>query len=59
MGKQILTTLWWTIVSFILIAAFKYFTCVDGWLIETLNLVSPLTIGYFLGYNQARSDDNR
>ena len=59
MGKQILTTLRWTVILFVLLAALKYFTGVDGWLMETLDWVIPSAVGYFLGYGQARRDENR
>ncbi len=59
MGKQILTTLGWTVILFVILAALKYFKGVDGWLMETLNWVIPSAVGYFLGYGQARSDENR
>lgn len=59
MGKQILATLVWTIISFVLLAAIKYFIGVDGWLMETLNWVVPSAVGYFLGYGQARREENR
>lgn len=59
MGEQILTTLGWTVILFILLGALKYFTGVDCWLVETLNLVIPSAVGYFLGYGQARRDENR
>ena len=59
MGKQILTTLGWTVILFVILAALKYFTGVDGWLMETLNWVIPSAVGYFFGYWQARRDENR
>ena len=59
MGKQILTTLGWTVIVFVLLAGGEYFTGVDGWLMETLNWVIPSAVGYFLGYGQARRDENR
>ena len=59
MGEQILTTLGWTVILFVILAALKYFTGVDGWLMETLNWVIPSAVGYFLGYGQARRDENR
>ena len=59
MGKQIVSTLVWTVILFILLGALKYFTGVDGWLEETLNWVIPSAVGYFLGYGQARGDENR
>lgn len=59
MGKQILRTLEWTVIVFVLLAGVKYFTGVDGWLMETLNWVIPSAVGYFLGYGQARRDENR
>lgn len=59
MGKQILTTLGWTVIFFVLLAGMKYSTGVDGWLMETLNWIIPSAVGYFLGYGQARRDENR
>lgn len=59
MGEQISTTLVWAVILFVLLAALKYFTGVDGWLMETLNWVIPSAVGYFLGYGQARRDQNR
>lgn len=59
MGKQILTTLGWTVIFFVLLPGMKYSTGVDGWLMETLNWVIPSAVGYFLGYGQARRDENR
>ena len=59
MGRQIVTTIGWATILFVLLAVIKYFTGVDGWLMETLNWVIPSAVGYFLGYGQARKDENR
>ena len=59
MGKQILTTLGWTVILFIVHGAVTYFTNVDGWFVATLNWVIPSAVGFFMGYGQARSDKNR
>ncbi len=57
MGKQILATIVWAVITFIILAAVKYFTKVDSWLMNTLNWVVPSAVGYFLGYGQARIDE--
>lgn len=59
MGKQILTSLGWTAILFVLMALIKYFTGVDNWLVDTLDWVIPSGVGYFLGYGQGRRDENR
>lgn len=56
MGKQILATLGCAVSVFVLMAAWLYFTGVDGWLTETLNWVFPSAVGYFFGYRHARID---
>ena len=59
MGKCILNTIVWTVILFVLLAALKYFTGVEDWLMKTLEWVIPSAVGYFLGYWQAQRDDNR
>ena len=55
--KQIVNTIGWTVILFVLLATYRYFTGVDNWLEETLNWVIPSTVGYFLGYGQANKDE--
>lgn len=59
MGKQILTTLVWTIIFFVLVATLNYLTGVNDWLMEALDGVIPAATGYFLGYDQARRNGDR
>ena len=59
MGKAILNTIGFTVIVFVPLAAIKYFTGVEDWLMKTLEWVIPSASGYFLGYWQAQRDENR
>ena len=58
MGKQILTTIVWTVTLFVLIATFNSFRGVDDVLMKTLDWFFPAAIGFFLGYQVARDKNN-
>lgn len=58
MGRQILTTLMWTAILFVLCAVFSYFTKGGEWLAKTLEWVIPSAVGFFLGYGQAKRNKN-
>ena len=59
MGKQIVNTIGWTVILFVLLAAVNYFFYADCWLARTLGFVLPASVGYFFGYRQAQKDENR
>ncbi len=59
MGKCILNTIGWTVILFVLLAALKYFTGVEDWLMKTLEWVIPSAVGFFFGYWEAQRDENR
>ena len=59
MSKQILKTLELAVIVFVILAAWNYFTRVDSWLVETLNWVIPLAVGYSFGYVDVRRAENR
>lgn len=59
MGKQILTTLVWTITFFVILATLSYLIGVNDWLMETLDETITVAIGFFLGYGQARRNKDR
>ena len=59
MGKCILNTIGFAVIMFVLFAASKYFTGVEDWLMETIDLVIPVATAYFLGYRDAQRDENR
>ena len=56
--RQIVNTIGWTVILFVLLAVGKYLAGIDCWLEETLNWVIPAAVGYFLGYGQAHKDEN-
>ena len=58
MDRCILSSICWTVILFVILAAIKYFMGVNGWLMETLNWVIPSAVGYFLGYRQGQRDEN-
>lgn len=55
MGKQIITTLLYAVIVFVGVCVLKYSEGVEYWLMESLDWVVPLAIGYFSGYQIART----
>ena len=59
MTKQVVKTIVWTVIVFLILAAYKGIVAgSDNWLEETLYWVIPSAIGYFFGYGQAHRDEN-
>lgn len=56
MGKQILITLAIVVALFLVLAFPRYLSGSDNWLVDTLNWVIPVGLGYFLGYGQGRKN---
>ena len=59
MGKQILTTLVWSIMLVLIVASLWSLIGVNDWLMETLDETITVAIGFFFGYGQARRNKDR
>ncbi|MBO5180250.1 MAG: hypothetical protein J6B87_07905 [Clostridia bacterium] len=57
MKRQIVNSLLWTVVFFVVLAAIKYFTGTEDWLMQTILWTVLSGMGYFFGYGQARRDN--
>ena len=49
-GKQILSTLGWIVIQFVLLATGIYLAGIDDWHIKILIWIIPSAIGFFCGY---------